>query len=122
MALARERSGRFAEIVEKGRKVGITRIDLVPDALDAARVEPGCDQGSLARAWGSDHANGGLMGASFIERRKQTLARHGFMQPWTSELRELRLPGRHLPSRCMPPGKNRRSAGRLRANHSPLGA
>src|SRR5258706_13274652 len=99
MALASKSLGRFAEIVEKGSKVSIAGIDLVPDAFDAARIEPGCNEGGLARTRGCDHANGGFVGARFIEHGKQAFPRHRLVQARARELGKRRTTfGWHSPS------------------------
>jgi len=112
-----QRSRRFSQVVEQRGYVGVTRIDLIPDALDAPCIQPARDQGSLAGASRADDADRRVVCNSLIKEREYPLTGHGAMQPWPRELGELRPPPRH-PSPCLSRNQvaPRPNGGNLRAS------
>lgn len=87
-ALGGEGLAALAEVVEESRQIGIARVDLEPDAGDAAGIEPTGHQGRLARTRRSDHTSGRPLLARLIEQAKQPLARNRPGQARAGELGE----------------------------------
>ena len=97
LPFASERPGAFAQIIEEGRQIAISGVDLVPDPFNAARIEPTGDQGGLAGTGRAYDADCGLVGTCLIKHCKQPFSRHRLVQSRSRELGQLRTIHRRNP-------------------------
>ena len=71
-----ETATALPQVEEERGWIGIAGIDLVPDARQRSRVEPGCRQSGLPGSGRSDYTDGRTPPMLLIQPREQPLARN----------------------------------------------
>ena len=86
--LPAEAASREAEVVEERRRIGVARVDVVPDRGELARLEVARDEHRLAGAGRAREPHDRML-PPLVEEPEQALARADAVDAGTRELREL---------------------------------